>query len=120
MVSKGKGLGRQKKTQVAITMLGNTTIAVMTAKNSLEAAGFEAAIFHSNGVGGPAMEERAKLDQFIGLIDYTTNEVYDPLVGGIHDGGPRFGWVIHHSTCTNQMRDEGLLRFVARRFRRSA
>ncbi len=88
MVTKGRGLGSPKGNNVAITMLGNTTTSVMSAKNRLEAAGYEAVIFHSNGVGGPAMEELAGLGQFIGVIDFTTNEVYDPLVGGIHDGGP--------------------------------
>ncbi|MCY4355238.1 MAG: Tm-1-like ATP-binding domain-containing protein [Truepera sp.] len=74
---------------VAMTMLGNTTASVMAAKGRLEEAGYEAVIFHSNGVGGPAMEELAAAGQFVGVIDFTTNEVYDPLVGGIHDGGPR-------------------------------
>lgn len=73
---------------VAITMLGNTTKAVMAAKERLAAHGYEAVIFHSNGVGGPAMEELAEMGQFVGVIDFTTNEIYDPLVGGIHDGGP--------------------------------
>ncbi len=73
---------------VAITMLGNTTKAIMATKELLEAHGFEAVIFHSNGVGGPAMEEIAAMGQFVGVIDFTTNEIYDPLVGGIHDGGP--------------------------------
>ena len=73
---------------VAVTMLGNTTDAVMALKERLAEAGYEAVIFHSNGVGGPAMEELAEADQFVGVIDYTTNEVNDPLVGGIHDGGP--------------------------------
>jgi uncharacterized protein (UPF0261 family) len=74
---------------VAMTMLGNTTKAVMAAKERLQEAGYEAVIFHSNGVGGPAMEELARAGQFVGVIDYTTNEVYDPLVGGIHDGGEK-------------------------------
>ena len=73
---------------VAVTMLGNTTKAVMALKERLAEAGYEAVIFHSNGVGGPAMEELAEAGQFVGVIDYTTNEVYDPLVGGIHDAGP--------------------------------
>ena len=77
--------GRQ---YVAMTMLGNTTKAVMAAKEALAEAGYEAVIFHSNGVGGPAMEELAALGQFAGVIDFTTNETYDPMVGGIHDGGP--------------------------------
>jgi len=73
---------------VAVTMLGNTTKAVMALKEHLAGFGYEAVIFHSNGVGGPAMEELAEMGQFVGVIDFTTNEIYDPLVGGIHDGGP--------------------------------
>lgn len=73
---------------VAVTMLGNTTTAAMAIKTRLEEAGFEAMVFHSNGVGGPAMEELAREGYFDGVIDLTTNEVTDPLVGGIHDGGP--------------------------------
>ena len=73
---------------VAVTMLGNTTKAVEAVKSRLAEDGYEAVIFHSNGVGGPAMEELAKENQFVGVIDFTTNEVNDPLVGGIHDGGP--------------------------------
>ncbi len=73
---------------VAVTMLGNTTKAVMALKERLAEVGYEAAIFHSNGVGGRAMEELAEAGQFVGVIDYTTNETYDPMTGGIHDGGP--------------------------------
>jgi uncharacterized protein (UPF0261 family) len=73
---------------VAVTMLGNTTKAVMALKERLAEAGYEAVIFHSNGVGGPAMEELAEAGQFVGVIDYTTNETFDPMVGGIHNGGP--------------------------------
>lgn len=73
---------------VAVTMLGNTTKAVMALKERLAEHGYEAVIFHSNGVGGPAMEELAEEGQFIGVIDFTTNETYDPMTGGIHDGGP--------------------------------
>jgi len=77
-----------KARYVAVTMLGNTTKAVMALKDRLAEHGYEAVIFHSNGVGGPAMEELAEVGQFVGVIDYTTNETYDPMVGGIHDGGP--------------------------------
>jgi len=73
---------------VAVTMLGNTTRAVMALKDRLAESGYEAVIFHSNGVGGPAMEQLAETGQFVGVIDFTTNETYDPMTGGIHDGGP--------------------------------
>ncbi len=90
MIEHGHGLPKPDASQryVAMTMLGNTTKSVMAAKEHLADHGYEAVIFHSNGVGGPAMEELAAEDQFVGVIDFTTNEVYDPLVGGIHDGGP--------------------------------
>ena len=90
MVESGHGLPAPErgKKYVALTMLGNTTTAVMAAKERLAAREFESVVFHSNGVGGPAMEELAAEGQFTGVIDFTTNEVYDPLVGGIHDGGP--------------------------------
>ncbi len=73
---------------VAVTMLGNTTTAVMALKESLAEHGYETVVFHSNGVGGPAMEELAEAGVFVGVIDFTTNETYDPMTGGIHDGGP--------------------------------
>jgi uncharacterized protein (UPF0261 family) len=90
MVAHGHGLppAGPDDHYVAITMLGNTTRAVMAAKDLLAEHGYEAVIFHSNGVGGPAMEEIAATGLFEGVIDFTTNEIYDPLVGGIHDGGP--------------------------------
>jgi uncharacterized protein (UPF0261 family) len=69
-------------------MLGNTTRAVMAMRDELAQAGYTTMVFHSNGVGGPAMEELAAEGYFHGVIDFTTNEVTEPLVGGIHDGGP--------------------------------
>jgi len=74
--------------RVAITMLGNTTKAVMMLRDRLAREGFEAVIFHSNGVGGPAMEEIAADGLFAGVIDFTTDELTDELVGGFHAAGP--------------------------------
>ena len=90
LVEHGHPLGKPEpgSRYVAVTMLGNTTRAVMALKERLAEHGYEAVIFHSNGVGGPAMEALAEAGQFTGVIDYTTNETYDPMTGGIHDGGP--------------------------------
>ena len=74
--------------RVAITMLGNTTKAVMTIRDALARQGLDTVIFHSNGVGGPAMEELAADGLFVGVIDFTTDELADELVGGFHVGGP--------------------------------
>ncbi len=74
--------------RVGITMLGNTTKAVMMIRDHLAEHGIESVIFHSNGVGGPAMEELAEAGLFAGIIDFTTDELTDELVGGFHAAGP--------------------------------
>jgi uncharacterized protein (UPF0261 family) len=84
MIEQGHLLQPGQGRYIAITMLGNTTKGVMAAKDALEARGYEAVIFHSNGVGGPAMEEHIAQGMFAGVIDYTTNELSDPLLGGFH------------------------------------
>lgn len=73
---------------VAVTMLGNTTNGVGAATGRFAELDLETVVFHSNGIGGRAMEELAQAGQFTGVLDYTTNEITDPLTGGIHDGGP--------------------------------
>jgi uncharacterized protein (UPF0261 family) len=83
----GRGGGGEGGNYVALTMLGNTTKAVMRVKERIASAGYESIIFHSNGVGGPAMEELAEQHMFVGVIDYTTDELSDQLVGGFHQGG---------------------------------
>lgn len=74
---------------VGITMLGNTTAAVEVIKKRLEAKNYQPIIFHANGVGGAAMEEMIREGRLGGVIDYTTDELTDHLVGGFHDAGPR-------------------------------
>ncbi|MEY4282858.1 MAG: hypothetical protein RL467_414 [Actinomycetota bacterium] len=74
---------------VAVTMLGNTTTAVMALQTELAKHGFEVITFHANGVGGSAMEELAEAGQFVGVIDFTPSEVVGAIVGGIHNAGPR-------------------------------
>jgi uncharacterized protein (UPF0261 family) len=70
--------------RVAITMLGNTTKPVMAIRDALARCKYETVVFHSNGVGGPAMEELAAEGLFAGAIDFTTDELADELVGGFH------------------------------------
>jgi uncharacterized protein (UPF0261 family) len=60
----------------------------MTIRDGLARHGLDSVIFHSNGVGGPAMEELAADGLFVGVIDFTTDELADELVGGFHVGGP--------------------------------
>jgi uncharacterized protein (UPF0261 family) len=78
-----------ERKRVAITMLGNTTKGVMMIRDRLAARGIESVIFHANGVGGPAMEELAAEGLFIGVIDFTTDELTDEMVGGFHAASPK-------------------------------
>lgn len=75
--------------QVGLTMLGNTTPAVMRLEAQLAAKGYTPVIFHANGVGGQCLEQLADEGAFAGVIDFTTDELTDELVGGYHAAGPR-------------------------------
>ena len=88
MAAAGKARASDAKKVVGLTMLGNTTKAVEVIKVQLEEKGFEPIIFHSNGVGGAAMEEMIREGRIGGVIDYTMDELTDHLVGAYHDAGP--------------------------------
>ncbi len=74
--------------QIAATMYGNTTPAVMRAKQVLERRGYEVVVFHPNGTGGRAMEDLVDRGLFDGVLDFTTHEITDELHGGFHAAGP--------------------------------
>jgi uncharacterized protein (UPF0261 family) len=69
---------------VGLTMLGNTTSAVMHLLPLLEAGGYQGVIFHANGVGGVAMEQLIEAGMFTGVIDYTLSELAGEIAGGFH------------------------------------
>jgi uncharacterized protein (UPF0261 family) len=73
---------------VAATMFGVTTPCVMRARQKLEAAGYEVLVFHATGNGGQAMESLIREGVFAGVLDVTTTELADELVGGILSAGP--------------------------------
>jgi uncharacterized protein (UPF0261 family) len=73
---------------LAATMFGVTTPCVNRARELLEAEGFELLVFHATGSGGQAMEQLIR-DGFIrGVLDITTTELADELVGGVLSAGP--------------------------------
>jgi uncharacterized protein (UPF0261 family) len=88
MVEKSRKVERSEKKQIGMTIYGTTTIGSMIAKNDLESKGFEIVAFHPNGTGGKAMEEMTEGGLFHGILDYTTHELMDELVGGGHRAGP--------------------------------
>ena len=73
---------------VAVTMFGVTTPAVTVARTWLEAAGYEVLVFHANGAGGRAMEALMRDGVIRGVLDLTTTELADELVGGMLSAGP--------------------------------
>lgn len=73
---------------VAITMFGVTTPAVTVARTWLEDAGYEVLVFSANGAGGKAMETLMGDGVITGVLDLTTTELADELVGGILSAGP--------------------------------
>lgn len=74
---------------VAITMFGVTTPCVKTAREYLEARGYETIVFHATGTGGRAMEDLVRRGLVDGVLDVTTTEWADELVGGVLGAGPR-------------------------------
>ena len=73
---------------VAITMFGVTTPCVMRAREVLEASGYEVLVFHATGNGGQAMESLVRDGLLAGVLDLTTTELADELVGGVFTAGP--------------------------------
>jgi uncharacterized protein (UPF0261 family) len=83
-----ESVATQERGIIAATMFGVTTPCVTAARKILEAAGYEVLVFHATGSGGRAMEGLID-DGFIdGVLDITTTELADELVGGILSAGP--------------------------------
>jgi len=73
---------------VALTMFGVTTPCVEHARQVLEAAGYETLVFHATGSGGRTMESLVRDGLITGVLDITTTELADELVGGFLSAGP--------------------------------
>lgn len=81
------------KPGVGMTMFGVTTACVAGIRARLE-ADHECYVFHATGTGGHSMEKLADSGLLAGMVDITTTEVADMLVGGILPcTGDRFGAV---------------------------
>jgi uncharacterized protein (UPF0261 family) len=79
---------------VGITMFGVTTLAVQKIAAELK-GDFECLVFHATGVGGRSMEKLVDSSQLAGVIDLTTTEVCDLLMGGVFPATEdRFGAII--------------------------
>jgi uncharacterized protein (UPF0261 family) len=73
---------------LAATMFGVTTPCVTAARQGLEAAGYDVLVFHATGTGGRAMESLIDSGFITGVLDVTTTEWCDEVVGGVLTAGP--------------------------------
>jgi len=80
--------GADERPLVAATMFGVTTPCVERARAVLEQAGFEVLVFHATGSGGRTMESLIDSGLVAGVLDATTTELADELVGGVLSAGP--------------------------------
>jgi uncharacterized protein (UPF0261 family) len=78
----------QDRPLVAATMFGVTTACVLQAKSVLEDEGCEVVVFHATGTGGRTMERLIAEGHIDGVLDMTTTEWADEIVGGVLSAGP--------------------------------
>ncbi|XP_023518144.1 uncharacterized protein LOC111781690 [Cucurbita pepo subsp. pepo] len=72
-----------EKPTVGLTMFGVTTPCVNAVKERLLKEGYESLVFHATGIGGKAMESLVREGFIQGVLDITTTEVADYLMGGV-------------------------------------
>lgn len=78
----------ERRPLIGATMFGVTTAGVTAAREELERRGYEVLTFHATGTGGSAMEALADGGFLVGVLDITTTELCDELVGGVFPAGP--------------------------------
>lgn len=81
------GGGGSDRPLVAASMFGVTTPCVTQARQRLEETGYEVLVFHMTGVGGRTLEQLAADGWLAGVLDVTTTELADELVGGVFSAG---------------------------------
>lgn len=88
MVANEPDVETEDRPTIAITMFGVTTPCVQHAREVFEDRGYETIVFHATGTGGRAMESLVEEGLVDGVLDVTTTEWADELVGGVLSAGP--------------------------------
>lgn len=88
MVTNEKKKVLEEKPLIGATMFGVTTPCINAAKAYLEQRGYEVLVFHATGIGGRSMEDLIKAGFIKGVLDLTTTEWCDEVVGGVLNAGP--------------------------------
>ena len=82
------------KPAIGLTMFGVTTPCVQAVAKQLEER-YDCLTFHATGTGGQSMEKLVASGLLSGVLDITTTEVADEIVGGVFSAGPeRFESII--------------------------
>jgi uncharacterized protein (UPF0261 family)/ABC-type branched-subunit amino acid transport system ATPase component len=82
------------KPAIGLTMFGVTTPCVQQVTKQLSAT-HDCLVFHATGIGGQAMEALVDACKIVGVVDISTTEVCDLLMGGVFPATEdRFGAVI--------------------------
>lgn len=94
MMKEGVPVYQIEKPAIGMTMFGVTTPCVNYIRTALE-ADYEGLVFHATGTGGRSMEKLIDSGYIKHVIDMTTTEVCDLLMGGIMSAGEdRMGAII--------------------------
>lgn len=79
---------------IGLTMFGVTTPCIQQITADLE-ADFDCLVFHATGVGGQSMEKLVDSGLLTGVVDITTTEICDMMMGGVFAATEdRFGAMI--------------------------
>jgi uncharacterized protein (UPF0261 family)/ABC-type branched-subunit amino acid transport system ATPase component len=104
MITHARRTESAAKPAIGLTMFGVTTPCVQAVAKALEER-FDTLVFHATGTGGQSMEKLADSGLLAGVIDVTTTEICDLLMGGVMSAGEdRFGAIIrtripHVASC---------------------
>jgi len=77
----------EAKPAIGLTMFGVTTACVTSVVERLRGR-YDCLVFHATGTGGQSMEKLVDSGMLVGVIDATTTEVCDHVVGGVMSAGP--------------------------------
>jgi uncharacterized protein (UPF0261 family) len=78
----------QDRPVIVASQFGNTTRCIEQARALLEPAAYEVLVFAAVGTGGRTMESLIESGMVAGVLDVTTTEWADELVGGVLSAGP--------------------------------
>ena len=87
MIAYSKKDKTQEKPALGLTMFGLTTACVQAVCKHLEPR-YDCIVFHATGTGGQSMEKLVDSGLISGVLDVTTTEIADEMVGGVLSAGP--------------------------------